>query len=59
MLKLQFHVKILKLFPDPYVIIGIQQLFQNMYPDDEFFPESSNKDTSDQLEDDSEADIDS
>ncbi|KAK1410526.1 hypothetical protein QVD17_37063 [Tagetes erecta] len=35
------------------------KLFRNMYPDDEFFPETSNTDTSDQLEDDSEAGIDS
>ncbi|KAI3798784.1 hypothetical protein L1987_34063 [Smallanthus sonchifolius] len=35
------------------------KLFQQLYPDDEFFPETSNTDSSDKLEDDSEVGIES
>ncbi|XP_076882049.1 rab escort protein 1-like [Bidens hawaiensis] len=35
------------------------KLFKNLYPDDEFFPETCNTDPSDKLEDDSEAGIES
>ncbi|KAL7611844.1 hypothetical protein Lser_V15G07106 [Lactuca serriola] len=41
------------------ILDATSKLFKKLYPDDEFFPETSNTDSSDKLEDDSEVVLDS
>ncbi|KAI3514549.1 hypothetical protein L1887_13049 [Cichorium endivia] len=42
-----------------HLLDATSMLFKKLYPDDEFFPETSNTDSSDKLEDDSEVVLDS